>query len=103
MYELVGAPDALSQAALTLTAAPRVAVDTESDSRHRYPERVCLVQIAGAGRVYLIDPLLVPDLAPLRALLESRRVEKSSTAPTTTCAASTAIGTSPPPTSSTPT
>ena len=75
-YELVGAPDELSQAALTLTAAFRVAVDTESDSRHRYPERVCLVQIAGAERVYLIDPLLVPDLAPLRALLESRRVEK---------------------------
>ena len=59
-----------------LAAAPWVGVDTESNSRHRYPERVCLVQLAGAGRVYLVDPLRVPDLSPLREMLESTRVEK---------------------------
>ncbi|MCE2469478.1 MAG: ribonuclease D, partial [Dehalococcoidia bacterium] len=75
-YAVVATPGQLADAVLTLTAARRIAVDTESDSRHRYPERVCLVQLAGAERVYLIDPLRVPDLIPLRPLLESSRVEK---------------------------
>ena len=75
-YAVVATPGQLADAVLTLTAARRIAVDTESDSRHRYPERVCLVQLASAERVYLIDPLRVPDLIPLRPLLESFRVEK---------------------------
>ena len=75
-YAVVATPGQLLEAVLALTAARRIAVDTESDSRHRYPERVCLVQLAGAGRVYLIDPLRVPDLTPLRGLLGFSQFEK---------------------------
>jgi ribonuclease D len=40
-----------------LQAATWVAVDTEADSLHAYPEKVCLIQISTAAGDELIDPL----------------------------------------------
>ena len=54
----------------------RVAVDLESNSFHRYPERVCLVQLAVGDDAYLVDPLAVEDVSPLGRLLENASVEK---------------------------
>jgi len=52
-----------------LAGAAAVALDTEADSLHHYPESLCLVQLADPdGRVYLIDSLALPDLEPFRAL-----------------------------------
>ncbi|HEY8961210.1 MAG TPA: hypothetical protein VIM57_03330, partial [Luteolibacter sp.] len=45
------------------------AIDTEADSLHRYRESLCLVQFALGERCLLIDPLAIPDLSPLAALL----------------------------------
>jgi ribonuclease D len=59
-----------------LVHEPRIAVDTESNSLHAYPERVCLVQISVPGTDYLIDPLALPDVAPLVPLLQEPRIEK---------------------------
>ena len=43
-----------------------IALDTEGDSLHHYPERLALVQIGlPDGRVWLVDPIAVTDLAPL--------------------------------------
>jgi ribonuclease D len=49
-----------------------VAIDTEADSLHHYPGKLCLVQVADArGRGHLVDPLAVRDLSPLgRALAD---------------------------------
>ena len=55
---------------------PRVALDLESNGFHRYPERVCLVQLAAADGIYLIDPLVVDDVSPLGDLLAAPSVEK---------------------------
>jgi ribonuclease D len=46
-------------------AAPWVALDTEADSLHAYPEKVCLIQISIPGTDELIDPLAGIDLGPL--------------------------------------
>ena len=54
----------------------RVAVDLESNGFHRYPERVCLVQLAIPGTAWLIDPLAIQDVAPLGDLLADGDVEK---------------------------
>ncbi len=55
---------------------PRVAVDLESNGFYRYPERVCLVQLATQDAVYVIDPLSVDDHAPLGKLLADPSVGK---------------------------
>jgi ribonuclease D len=48
-----------------LRAAPWVSVDTEADSLHAYPEKVCLIQISTVGGDRLVDPLARLDLNPL--------------------------------------
>ncbi len=52
-----------------LHAATWVAVDTEADSLHAYPEKVCLIQISTAAGDELLDPLAGLNLeAVLRAM-----------------------------------
>ena len=53
-----------------------IAVDTESNSRHRYPERVCLVQVATSSKVYLIDTLAVDDMKPIGEVLADQDLVK---------------------------
>ena len=48
-----------------LRAATWVAVDTEADSLHAYPEKVCLIQISTVAGDRLIDPLARLNLDPL--------------------------------------
>ena len=55
---------------------PRVAVDLESNNFHRYPDRICLVQLATSDAVYIIDPLSIEDMTPLGELLANAAVEK---------------------------
>lgn len=65
----IGTPDELAALARDLAGASAVAVDTEADSLHHYPERLCLVQVADAsGRVFLIDALALAELEPLRPI-----------------------------------
>jgi ribonuclease D len=54
----------------------RAGVDTESNSLHAYRERVCLIQISSPGRDYLLDPLVLSDLTPLKEFFEDPDVEK---------------------------
>lgn len=55
-----------------------IVIDTESNGFHRFPDRVCLVQIAVGGRAWVIDPLemTTDDIAPLGALIANPNVEK---------------------------
>jgi ribonuclease D len=53
-----------------------LAVDLEADSFHHFREKVCLVQLAFAGRDLLVDPLAGVSLEPLRPVLASREVRK---------------------------
>ena len=49
----------------TLKSATWLALDTEADSLHAYPEKVCLIQISTTAGDRLIDPLAKINLAPL--------------------------------------
>lgn len=57
-----------------LRAADWLALDTEADSLHAYPEKVCLIQISLPGADELIDPLAGFELAPLWETLRGRRL-----------------------------
>jgi len=48
-----------------LRAAKWIALDTEADSLHAYPEKVCLIQISIAEADKLVDPLAQINLDPL--------------------------------------
>jgi ribonuclease D len=52
-----------------LNTATWLALDTEADSLHAYPEKVCLIQISTAAGDRLIDPLAQVNLDPLFAAL----------------------------------
>ena len=52
-----------------IRAAEWVAVDTEADSLHAYPEKLCLLQITTTGGDELVDPLAQMDINPLLAAL----------------------------------
>jgi len=53
-----------------------IALDTESNSRHRYPEQLCLIQIATKQKVHLIDTISLKDIAPLKEVLEDDSIKK---------------------------
>jgi ribonuclease D len=57
-----------------LAAFEEIALDTEGDSLHHYPERLALIQIGEPGGVtWFVDPLALPDLSPLARLFAAAR------------------------------
>jgi ribonuclease D len=66
---VIDTPEALEAFLPVLRAAPWVALDTEADSLHAYPEKLCLIQISTPTGDRLVDPLAGLDLQPLLALL----------------------------------
>jgi ribonuclease D len=59
-------PEELDALAASLRGAAAIAIDTEADSLHHYPGKLCLVQIASdGGAAHLVDPLALSSLAAL--------------------------------------
>ncbi len=62
--------------AATLQKAKTLSIDLEGNGYFRYPEHICLIQLAALGQVYLIDPLAIKDLTALGKLLENPNIIK---------------------------
>src|SRR5438132_1225280 len=63
-------PDELAALTVELAGTPALTIDTEADSLHHYPGKLCLVQLADAqGHGHLMDPLALRDLSPLGPVL----------------------------------
>jgi ribonuclease D len=73
---LVTRPSALKQLVDTLSRAPILAVDTESNSLYVYREQVCLIQFSTPQVDYLVDPLALKDLSLLAPLFSNPAIEK---------------------------
>jgi ribonuclease D len=70
-------PEHLQALVSELSGTRALAMDTEADSLHHYPGKLCLVQVADAGgRGHLVDPLALRDLAPLAPVLADPRTVK---------------------------
>ena len=67
---------ALAEVAPALRRAPRIAVDTEAASFHRYRDRIYLLQLAAPGLSLIVDPVAVEDLSAIGALLADPAIEK---------------------------
>ena len=57
-----------------IRAADWLALDTEADSLHAYPEKLCLIQISFPGADELIDPLASADLSGFLDALGGREL-----------------------------
>lgn len=72
----IASPDALAEFIGQVRREPRVAVDTEAASFHRYHDRIYLVQLSTQSRTALIDPLAIADLGPVGTVLADTKIEK---------------------------
>ncbi|MCC6231144.1 MAG: ribonuclease D [Verrucomicrobiales bacterium] len=66
---MIDTPERLSTALSVLERADWIAMDTEADSLHAYPEKLCLLQLSHPGGEMLVDPLAGLDLGGLLQLL----------------------------------
>ena len=57
-----------------IKSATWLALDTEADSLHAYPEKICLIQISTTAGDRLIDPLAKIDLNPLLDALNAHKL-----------------------------
>lgn len=74
LRRVIDTNEALAGLIATLQGTDWVAMDTEADSLHSYPERLCLIQISTASADALIDPLAGLDLAPLWRFLHQHEL-----------------------------
>src|SRR2546428_12702595 len=73
--ELVDASEQLAGVCAHLAAAGRFGLDTEFVGEDSYHPRLCLVQIATAEKLYLIDPFVVGPLDALWNIIVDPAVE----------------------------
>ncbi|MFC1865624.1 ribonuclease D [Chloroflexota bacterium] len=74
--EMVNRPAQLNASVRELAESHTIALDTESNSFHHYPEQLCLIQIASRHKIYIIDTISLHNLAPLRDVLSDASVKK---------------------------
>lgn len=74
---LIADENRLTELCAHLSHIGEFAFDTEYDSFKRsYGFNLLLMQIWDGERVYVIDPLAISDLAPLKAVMENRSITK---------------------------
>lgn len=72
---MINNSDKLSQFISIVRAADWIALDTEADSLHAYPERLCLMQFCTRSGDELVDPIAPGiDLNPLFEALSGHRI-----------------------------
>ncbi len=68
-HELITTDRQLHDYCGTLTGVERIAFDTEFVSEDTYRPQLCLIQVAAAGQLAVIDPLGIQDLSPFWRVL----------------------------------
>lgn len=73
---LITTPAQLTELVRRLEDAPALAVDLEADSMFHFREKVCLVQITDGVENFVVDPLALNDLDPLKRFFGDSSVQK---------------------------
>jgi len=74
--EIVSQSTQLDVAVQGMADSRAIALDTESNSFHHYPEQLCLIQIATRHKVHIIDTISLKELAPLKEVLVDDSIKK---------------------------
>ncbi|MEI6262778.1 MAG: HRDC domain-containing protein, partial [Deltaproteobacteria bacterium] len=75
-YQLITTVHDLEKTAVVLENEEIVGVDLEADSLFHYQEKVCLVQIATPRACFLVDPLQIGGLSPLKPFFANPDIRK---------------------------
>ncbi len=75
-YELIDTPAGLGRLARSLENLDTLAVDLEADSMYHFQDRVCLIQLATRRQIYIIDPIRLKSLEPLKPFFSDSRIRK---------------------------
>ncbi len=75
-YPLINTKETLVNQCEDLKKQNKIAIDLEADSMHHFKEKVCLVQIADLNGPFLVDPLNINDMSPLKPVLEDYKIVK---------------------------
>lgn len=75
-YKVIHQSDSLLAAVREMSEADAIAVDTEANSKHRYPEQLCLIQIATRNRIFIIDTILLQEVDALESVLGDASIAK---------------------------
>ncbi len=71
---MIDTPHALEHLVEKLQPWATLSLDTEADSLHSYPEKLCLLQLSADSEDFLVDPLANLDLAGLLSLMRDREL-----------------------------
>ncbi len=75
-FEFVDTTSGLDIVLKSLRGVDALAVDLEADSMFHFQEKVCLIQIASKRHLFIVDPIQVEDLSPLKPIFKSSRIKK---------------------------
>ncbi len=74
--EIINKSTQLDVAVREMAGSTALAIDTESNSFHRYPEQLCLIQVATRAKIYIIDTIYLKDVSSLEKVLENNSIIK---------------------------
>src|SRR3989338_2107681 len=74
--EIVTRAAQLDAAVKAMLGCREIALDTESNNFFRYPEQLCLIQIATRHKVYIIDTIALKGTDALREVLADAAIIK---------------------------
>jgi len=74
--KIITQPKQLNTAVQEIAKSKAIALDIESNSRYRYPEQLCLIQLATLNTVFIIDTILMKEINPLKNILLNKSITK---------------------------
>ncbi len=74
--EIVSQAAQLDAAVKAMLSSRGIALDTESNSFHHYPEQLCLIQIATRHKVHIVDTMVLKKLDSLKEVLADDSIKK---------------------------
>lgn len=75
-YQIIESPDELATFAENHKQAEWICFDTEFVGEKRFDTTLCLIQVASAYGLFLIDPFRVPDITPFLELVSDPQIKK---------------------------
>ncbi|MBF0100472.1 MAG: ribonuclease D [Desulfobacterales bacterium] len=76
VYPLIDEQNSFDAMSLRLQQEPKIAIDIEADSMYHFKEKICLIQLATSTEIYIIDPLAISDMEPLKPIFANPSILK---------------------------